>query len=257
MRDSMDGGAFRSGDMAAAFSLLTRLPISADHEDTTSRTAAASWAWPLVGAALGALAASGAIVVGWFGAPNEVAAVLALAILAGVTGAMHEDGLADCADGLGGGKTRESRLEIMRDSRIGAFGAVALVLALLARWSGVSGLIDAGSLFWPMIAIGAVSRLPMIGVMFLVPPAREDGLSANVGLPEPASMAGALGISLILCLLALGWGGFLLMFWALLAPVPLIWAANRLIGGQTGDVLGGTQQLAEIAALSTALAMLS
>ncbi len=247
-----DQDGFRTSDIAAAFSLLTRLPVSVDHQLAAGRAAAATWAYPLVGAVLGGLAAIVANIALVFDVPAGIAAALALATLVLATGAMHEDGLADCADGLGGGHEREHRLKIMKDSRIGAYGAAALTLALLARWSGIEVLAQSGSLFWPLVAVGAASRTPMVLAMFLLEPARRDGLSAGIGMPPPASMLAACGIAAVIAVIALGWGAFSFLFWVFLAPLPLFLLARKLIGGQTGDVLGGSQQLAEIAALAMA-----
>jgi adenosylcobinamide-GDP ribazoletransferase len=252
MSDPSQHQGFRWGDIAAAFSLLTIIPVPVDHEIAGARAAQTVWAYPLVGAVLGAGAAIIGSVAISLGVPAGVAAALVLGLFALTTGAMHEDGLADCADGLGGGGDRARRLEIMKDSRIGAFGAVALVVALLARWSGVEALIQAQSLFWPLVAVGAASRLPMVLAMFVMPQARDDGLSAGVGLPPPQSVVAAIGATIVICVLALGWGVIPMLFWVGIATLPLFWLAGRLIGGQTGDILGGSQQLAETAALAVA-----
>jgi adenosylcobinamide-GDP ribazoletransferase len=257
MNDPWNNPNFRIHDVATAFSLLSTLPVPVDHDEAGARMATATWAYPLVGAALGALAAIIGNIAVYLGTPAGVAAALVLGILALSTGGMHEDGLADCADGLGGGRDKGTRLAIMKDSRIGAYGAVALGVALLARWSGLEGLIISGHLFWPMIAIGAASRLPMVLAMFLMSPARQDGLAAGVGIPPPASVVGAVVISVILCLLTLGWGAFPMLFWVATLPLPLFYFAMKRIGGHTGDVLGGSQQLAEIAAISVAVAVIS
>ncbi|MBZ0129475.1 MAG: adenosylcobinamide-GDP ribazoletransferase [Rhodobacteraceae bacterium] len=248
---------FQRHDIAAAFTLLTRLPVPADHEAAAQRSAHAVWAWPLVGAALGAMAALAASIMLALGTAPGIAAAIALASLALATGALHEDGLADCADGLAGGHDRDRRLAIMRDSRIGAFGAVALGLALLARWSGIETLASEGHLFWPLVAIGAMSRLPMALALFTLPPARTDGLAAGVGLPPPQAIAAASAIALAFALIAFGWGAIALVFWCLAATLPLFLTARRLIGGQTGDILGGSQQLAEIAGLAVATALIA
>lgn len=256
MNDAYDPEGFQAHDIRAAFALLTRLPVPVDHELAADRAATATWAFPLVGASLGALAAIIAKIALTLGAPAGISAALALAVLVISTGALHEDGLADCADGLGGGADKARRLEIMKDSRIGAFGATALAIALIARWSGLEVLVETGHLFWPLVAICAVSRLPMVLAMFLMPPARQDGMSAGVGLPPPSSIVAAIASTALICLLAMGWGVFPLLFWAVIAPLPLFWLAKRLIDGQTGDILGGSQQLAEIAALAVAAAIL-
>ncbi|MCA8867740.1 MAG: adenosylcobinamide-GDP ribazoletransferase [Rhodobacteraceae bacterium] len=241
---------FAPGDILVALGLLSRIPVSVDPELAVTRAATATWAYPLVGAVLGGLAGLVGSILLELNLPSGMAAALALGVLVLLSGAMHEDGLADCADGLGGGHDRERRLEIMKDSRIGAFGAVALVIVLLARWAGLGSLAPVG-LFWPMLAIGAVSRLPMILAMYGMQPARADGLSAGVGTPPPGSVLAALGIGLAIAVLTLGGVGFLVLLIACLAPLPLFWLAQERIGGQTGDILGGSQQLAEIAALAT------
>lgn len=251
----MCGFGFRLSDVIAAFSLLSRLPVPADHELAGRRASIATWAYPLVGGVLGAVAAISGTLCLWVGVSSGISAALGLATLVLLTGAMHEDGLADCADGLGGGRDKEHALSIMKDSRIGAYGASALILALLARWSGLETLTTQG-LFWPMIAAGAASRLPMVWAMTLMPSARSTGLSAGVGAPPLQSVLAASGIAVAICLLALGWGGIAVVFWALVGPLPLFWLAYRRLNGQTGDILGGSQQLAEIAAFATVLALI-
>ncbi|MFQ5437815.1 MAG: adenosylcobinamide-GDP ribazoletransferase [Paracoccaceae bacterium] len=249
---------FQVADIAAAFSLLSRLPVPVDHTRAgeRERAAVATWAYPLVGALLGAIAALLGNLALWLGAPAGISAALVLAALALMTGAMHEDGLADCADGIGGGNSREQRLKIMKDSRIGAFGAVALAIALIARWSGIEGLAGAGVLFWPLVAVGAASRLPMVVAMFFIEPARRDGLSSGIGMPPPRALAGAIGVALAICILSMGFQGLAVVIWAALAPLPLWFWAQARLGGQTGDVLGASQQMAEIGALAAVAALI-
>jgi adenosylcobinamide-GDP ribazoletransferase len=252
MNDLLDRLDIQKRDIAVAFSLLSRIPVHPDPDAAETRAAAAAWAWPIVGATHGAIAGVLGSIALALGAPAGVTAALALAVLVVLSGAMHEDGLADCADGLGGGRDRDHRLAIMKDSRIGAYGAVALTLALLARWSGIEALTEAGCLFWPLVAIGAASRLPMIWAMAFMASARDNGLSASVGLPPPGSLAVASVLVLVLSLLVFGLGAVPLLFWTIVAPLPIYLLADRLIGGQTGDVLGGGQQMSEIAALAAA-----
>lgn len=248
---------FQRHDIAAAFTLLTRLPVPADHDIAAVRSAHAIWAWPLVGAALGGASALVASLLLALGVAPGIAAALALATTALATGALHEDGLADCADGFGGGRDRDARLAIMRDSHIGAFGAVALGLAILARWSGIETLALEGRLFWPLVAIGAMSRLPMALALFALTPARSDGLAAEIGLPPPPVIAVASAIALTFAVIAFGFAGIALAICCLAASLPLFYAAHRLIGGQTGDILGASQQLAEIAGLAIATALIA
>lgn len=242
-------------DVLAAFTLLTRLPVPVDHDFAGKRGARAAWSYPLVGAVLGGMAG----VVSWLlvviGVPAAMAAIAAVGCLMFWTGALHEDGLSDCADGFGGGKTVEDRLAIMKDSRIGAFGGAALMVAILARWSGYEVL---AAVDWVagFAAVGAASRLPMVLVMFAMPLARPNGLAARVGL-VPASTAGvAVLVTLLVCAAMVGTLSISMILISILSVLPLCWMAWRRIEGSTGDVLGGCQQLAEIAALACLAAVI-
>lgn len=236
------------GDLVAALSLLSRLPLPAT--DGT-RTAAAAWAYPLAGALLGALAALvGALATG-VGLPPLAVSLLVLATLVMLTGAMHEDGLADTADGLWGGWDRAARLEIMRDSRIGTYGVIALVLSLAARGAALWLLYDTslGAATLALIASAALSRACMPVLMATQPHARHDGLSHRVGqVPMPTA---ALGAALALCVAVICLGTALIapLLWAALVCWGIALIARRKIGGQTGDILGAAQQLSEIAIL--------
>jgi adenosylcobinamide-GDP ribazoletransferase len=241
-------------DVWVAFSLLTRIPVPVDHARAGKRLAASLWAWPLVGVVLGVAAGGVGLLCHRIGLPDALAAVAALAILLLFTGALHEDGLADCADGLGGGSSKERALEIMKDSRIGAFGAAALGLALFARGNGIAAL-PPETLFAAMIGIGALSRGAMAWAMVL-PNARSDGLSAGAGRPPAVAVALCLFLTVVLLAFLLPYIAAPMLLGAGLLAAPLIWMALRRLEGQTGDVLGGVQQLAEIGALCGVLAAL-
>ncbi|VDC33065.1 adenosylcobinamide-GDP ribazoletransferase [Pseudogemmobacter humi] len=235
-----------TGDLLSAFSLLTRLPMPAhDHSG-----AASAWAWPVVGLAVGGV---GALTV-WLGGLAELPpgplAALALAAMAMATGGLHEDGLADTADGLFGGRDRERRLAIMKDSHIGSFGTLALVLVTLAAWSALTGLIASGRAVPALMAAAALSRAPMAAIMAALPPARASGLSAASGRPPaPAALAAVL-IGAALCLGLSGTGGLAAILATALLCAALARAAQNRIGGQTGDILGASQQLAFAASLA-------
>lgn len=203
----------------------------------------------LPGAATLALAAS-------VGLPPTVAASLGVAAAVLACGAFHEDGLADTFDGLGGGWTRERRLEIMRDSRIGSYGAAALMLALIARIGCVaalaerSGALGAGA---AILAAAASSRPIGLTPLALLAPARPDGASALVGRVGMAVYALSVGIGAAVALGVGAWGGLPLAGGAAGLALGLAFAlamtgwARRAIGGQTGDIAGACQQAAEIA----------
>lgn len=238
----------RLAELRAALMLLTRLPVwPGDAPPPVSR---ALWAFPLAGLAVGALA-----LLVWQGAqvldlPPAMAAVLALATMVLATGGLHEDGLADCADGLWGGRDRARRLAIMRDSRIGTYGTLALILSLAIRGAGIVAL-GAGAGLALLLVSGASRAAPAL-LLATLPAARADGLghAASTGAGAGGGAGGAavaVGIAAA-CLLPFGLGAALLVG-AGMAGLVLGFGriARSRIGGQTGDVLGAAQQLAEIA----------
>jgi adenosylcobinamide-GDP ribazoletransferase len=247
-------------DLRVAACFLTRLPVRWPADTPADALARSTRLFPLVGAGIGAAAGLVWALALWLGAPPLVAALLALAAQALLTGALHEDGLADVADGFGGGRDRDRALEIMRDSHIGSYGTLALVLSVGLRaaalaatampwvgapWAGVAAL----------AAAGAVSRATAPALLAWLPPARPDGLGAGAGRPPSEAVFTALGLALCFALLLLGLThGLAALALAALVAWALAGLARRRIGGQTGDVLGAAQQLAEVAVLCAAAA---
>ncbi len=246
---------YQPHDLLAAFSLLTRLPVPVDHARAGKRGADAAWAFPLVGLILGGMFGILGVFLGWIGVPNGMVAAFILLGFAMATGAMHEDGLADFADGIWGGATVERRLEIMKDSRIGAYGAMALIVFLLARFSGIATL-QGWDLLLTLAAVGAASRALMVGVMFMLAPAKPTGLSASAGQPSARKTGVALAIGLAACVVLTGFSGIILFTAMAIAIIPVCTIAIKKLNGQTGDVLGAAQQSAEIAGLAIAIALL-
>lgn len=244
------------GDIAAAFGLLTRLPAGGG----IGRGGASAWAWPLAGGAVAGLAALAGVAAAGIGLGAGVAAVLVLAVQALLTGAMHEDGLADTADGLWGGGDRTRRLEIMHDSRSGSYGVLALVLVVLARWSALAAVLagPGWAALLGIVAVGALSRAPMAVLMAWLPNARGHGLAQGIGRPGAATAWLAVGIGFVAALVLTGPAAALGMA-ALVAltSAGLGLVARARIGGQTGDILGASQQLAEAAALAALAASLT
>jgi adenosylcobinamide-GDP ribazoletransferase len=200
-----------------------------------------------------------AALVLWFcaliGVDSTLAATLAIAVLVLTTGAFHEDGLADTADGLFGGHTIERRLEIMKDSRIGTFGGAALVLSLLLRVTAIAALTDASSgCSTALVLVAAAGWSRSLGIKVLADdaPARAYGAAAAVGRPTRGTMLCALVLALALTILVFIIAGLPLVsgLAALVLATTLaalvVYLARRLIGGQTGDIAGAAQQLAEI-----------
>lgn len=243
-------------DIRACIGFYTRVPIA--FGPGSGSFADAQWAAPVAGVVIGLAAALLLGLALRLGLPAPVAAMLALGAAMLIGGALHEDGLADVADGFGGGRTPERKLEIMRDSRIGTYGAAALIVGILLRWSALTAI--AAQSGWhaglAMVAAHAASRALFPLFMRLVPPARADGLSAGIGRVGYATARAALAIGAA-ALLLIGLPGALLA--ALLLAILFVGLkrlAERQIGGQTGDVLGALQQGAETMILIAASANL-
>lgn len=193
-----------------------------------------------------------------------LAATLSVATIVLTTGALHEDGLADTADSIGG-TTREKRLEIMRDSRIGAFGAAALFLSLALRIGALAALasrIDAGAVVAAILITASLSRTAGLMPLVLLPPARRDGMSHAVGQPARSTFWRVAGIAVLLAVLLGAFGDLpaagiaLMLVLSGLAGLAITRFAERHLGGQTGDIAGAAQQVAEIAALIGLLTIL-
>lgn len=242
------------GELSAAGMFLTRLPMRVTSDDAPP-IGTVAWAFPLVGLGLGL--ASGlvySIGVG-IGLSAWLAAAIAIAAQIGMTGALHEDGLADVADGFGGGHDPLSKLSIMRDSRIGAYGVLALILALAARIGALAALADGATVIAALMVSGAASRTGMATLMRTLPPAREDGLGHESGQPDSDALMIAFIVTIVASILLLGvGGGIAALIGAGAGALWIGWLARRQIGGQTGDVFGACQQTAEIACLCAIVA---
>lgn len=234
-----DTSLLNAGDILTAIALLTRLPVKAEFD----RSAQAVWAYPLAGLFVAALAGVVVTVALWLGLAAPFAAGLWIAATMIMTGAMHEDGLADCADGFWGGWEPARRLEIMKDSQIGTYGVLALVLSVGLRWLAVWVLIENGTWFWALLTIEGLSRAAMPMLITQLPHARDTGLSHAQGRPALNSALLAIGLAAAIAFLMIGWVVFKLIILGGVAAVLMGWLAHRKIGGQTGDVLGATQQV--------------
>ena len=238
-------------DLLIAFHLLTRLPLpGADWSSQSRPHARAAWAYPLVGIVIGGIAALTAWIALWLGLSVPLASLIALGTMIITTGAMHEDGLADCADGFWGGWEIGRRLEIMKDSQIGTYGVLALLVILGAKWLALCQILNSAPI-WTLIIAPVASRALMVPVMELLPHARDSGLSRSTGQPGQAAVWGALAIGL-LALFSLGMAiGLALIAVASGSTIVLSILAKRKIGGQTGDVLGAVQSLGDTVLLIT------
>lgn len=250
-----------AADTLACLRFYSRLPVPVFRFEREPfamlRLADASRALGVAGALIGALGALTLALGLLLKLPPDIASAFALTVLVASTGAFHEDGLADVADGFGGGDSRERKLAIMKDSRIGAFGATALILSFLLRWTTIAWLArtsEPGACL-ALVGAGAVSRVAGLTPLLLLEPARTDGAAASAGKPSARAF-------LLAAVTAIAFG--LAPAWTRVGPVrPLIglalaalsaWGVARLsrrqIGGYTGDVAGAAQQAAEIVFLS-------
>jgi adenosylcobinamide-GDP ribazoletransferase len=236
-------------DFKTAVAFLTRLPMPHPDGAMPGNFVRAHRMFPVVGALIGLAIGLVCLVLRAAGLPDLAAAALALGAGALLTGALHEDGLADVADGFGGGRDTEAKLEIMRDSRLGTYGALILLVGFAAKLSALAALPDS-HVVYGLIAAHALGRGILPAMAMNLPYARKDGLARNAGRPEAGVVVSALGIAFVIALLALSWAN---AFWGALVcgivAVVMGWLAMRQIGGQTGDVLGAAEQVAETAVL--------
>ena len=241
-------------DIKTSVAFLTRLPISRTAPDSGADLAQASWAFPIAGIVIGLIGALAYVLAYKFGLRPWPSAALCLAATFIVTGCLHEDGLADTADGCGGGATRERKLEILRDSRIGTYGVCALTLSILLRAGALASLADPRIVVFALIAAHGAARATLPFLMALVPPARGDGLSHAVGKPaqDRLLIAGALGVLVLGIFLGPLPGLTALILLAAVVGL-MAWLCSVQIGGQTGDVLGALEQVSEIVILLVAL----
>lgn len=244
------------GELRAAAAFLTRLPARATGADTSRAPDFRSGArvFPVVGALIGLAGGVVLVVAMALGVPAYVAAALAVAATAGLTGGLHEDGLADTADSFGGATT-ERKLEIMDDSRVGTYGALAIALSVTIRIAALGAVASTGAVrgALALVAAEAVSRAALVRVWHDLPAART-GLSTDTGPPDQNAMLIALGIAAVIAVLvgvpALGlWAALLAGGLAAAATWLTIRLTAQTLGGRTGDTLGACQQVALVAFL--------
>jgi adenosylcobinamide-GDP ribazoletransferase len=241
-------------DFAIVTALLTRLPVGAAPPQP-GVLAEAAWAFPAVGAGIGAIAALAFAAAQFAGLGDWPAALLAVLAGLAVTGALHEDGLADTADGFGGGSGREQKLAIMRDSRHGTYGVFALVASIALRGAALAAIGEPIHAGLALVAAHAASRGLLPATMRGLPPARADGLGAAAGRPGTGIVAVAAMIGGAIALAALGPPrGAIALALAAAAVAATAALARHQLGGYTGDVLGAFQQVGEIVMLLAASA---
>jgi len=237
-------------DFLLAAGLLTRLPLGGGGCADPGEMVRATRTFPLVGV----LVALGGALAFWIaqglGLPPLAGGLIALATIVLLTGAIHEDGLADVADGFGGGSNRTIKLKIMRDSRVGTYGVLAIVLSVALRAAALAEIGPAATVALALIGAHALSRAVLPSIMAALPVARDDGLAASIGRSETKHAAAAAVLGAGIALFALGFGaGLAAIFAAAAAGATVAILARGQIGGFTGDVLGAAEQSAQTAVL--------
>jgi len=238
-----------------ATQFLTRCPMPRNLETDEKELGQAAMFFPLVGAFVGASGALFHAAVLKF-LPLSTCALLTLVYLSLITNAFHEDGLADAFDGFGGGWTRERALEIMRDSRVGTFGALALIFLALAKYNFLSSI--APSVVWRWLIVAhTAARWTTLPLCLWLPYAREEGQGQGKLVAQRLSYGGTAvaSLTLLAALALLNWREAAVSG-AVIIATPLLtgWYYRHRIGGVTGDCLGATNQLTEVALYLTAVA---
>jgi len=251
--------SFSIRDFFYCLGFLSRIPVANDVFDRREKDALSKHVtyFPLVGLAVATPAIAATIIAALLDLPASVAAILIVIVEIITIGALHEDGFADCADGFYGGHTIERRLEIMKDSTIGTYGALALLLSIALRIACLAALWDALSLtsfICVLFAVHAASRSVMAYFWQILPPARTNGLAANAGVPNKDDATMTLGLGLAL---------FAILVWFTISFSTIILAGaisaglfftflectKHKIGGHTGDTLGAIQQITTLGLL--------
>jgi adenosylcobinamide-GDP ribazoletransferase len=242
-------------ETARALAFLTRLPMpnSFFENGTHNEATQSAGYYPAAGIVIGLFGGAALVVTGLLHIPPSLSAAIAIITVIILTGALHEDGLGDIADGFGGGANKERRLEIMKDSRLGTYGVIAVISSLLLRVTALAAILQASGIIaacFAMIAASAASRGAMVWMWSDLPSARMDGVSGRLGKPHEnaVSIAAITGLGSALIFGVLG-SGFIAATIAIALSVTIMIGFQKLclkmIGGQTGDTLGACQQLVE------------
>ena len=245
-------------DLRVGCIFLTRLPLSHNGEIDGPMLARAARIYPLIGLGVGLVGALVYALADVLGLPPLAAATLAVGATVAATGAFHEDGLGDVADGFGGAFERERKLKIMKDSRVGTYGVLALLTSFLLRVAALAALGDPLAAAGGLLAAHAGSRALIPLAMLAGPLARESGLAAYATTPtaENTGIACILAAAIVVLTLSIPAAIAALI----LAPAvggAVLLLARRQIGGYTGDVLGAIQQAGEVVVLLAAAAVLA
>ena len=235
----------RLAELQTAFMLLTRIPVG-NLTAHVPKLSDALWAFPVVGYVVGGIIAGCYLFTSQIFLSSVAAAIFGLIVGLLCTGAIHEDGLADCADGFGGGQKKEKKLDIMKDSAIGTYGTLALILVLGLRILMLSSLPAMLEMVLLIINCAVISRLAMVGFLYFLPAVRQEGLGSQASINNifPLFLAGIIASPALIFVAFVSYFAIIAILVA-----ALLWGiiAKYHVGGQTGDVCGAGQILCETA----------
>ncbi|WP_288903358.1 adenosylcobinamide-GDP ribazoletransferase [uncultured Sneathiella sp.] len=250
--------AYKGGwiqDFMVGLIFLTRLPIQPGFTFDMTALKSACRAFALIGLIVGGVTGTVYLLAAYMGLPLHVSAILAIAAQIVVTGALHEDAIGDVADGFGGGTDKQKKLAIMRDSRVGTYAVVALILVIGLKIAVLGSMPDPLLGFAFIVVAASLSRGLITWALYLLPAARVDGLGHGAGRPDMMAPLASTVICVLVAIFILGpqLGAIALMAGIVGASL-MGMIAKRQIGGQTGDVLGAIQQISEVFILIACLA---
>jgi len=239
-------------DILLTLTFFTRIPIhSITKYDRTLMQAC--WCFPLIGAGIGLVGGTFFYLLLAVQIPVPISAVITVSFLVVLTGALHEDGLADTADGLGGGDNKKSKIEKMRDSRIGSYGVLAILLVTLIKLNAIITLATGKPFEVAILSIicaHSLSRFSIIIIPYFSIPASNEGLARYAGKPETRGLMGGFLLTSILIFILLPFDKAILSaVLAILVAGAVGLLSNRQIKGYTGDILGAAQQVSEATVL--------
>ena len=239
-------------DILLALTFFTRIPIRfiVKYDRTLMQ---ACWCFPLIGASIGLVGGTFLYLLLVIQIPVAISAVITICFIVILTGALHEDGLADTADGLGGGEDKKSKIEKMRDSRIGSYGVLAILLLTLIKLNALISLATEKPYeisFLSIICAHSLSRFSIIVIPYFSIPASNEGLARYAGKPATRGIIGSFLITSILILMLLPFDQAILSaVLAILVAGAVGLLASFQIKGYTGDILGAAQQVSEVTVL--------
>ena len=243
-------------DFLFAVEFLSRIPVPKNDAFANRPLAEVVWAFPLVGVIIGGSAGLVFLVMLKLGLTPLVCGLFAVITQIFITGGLHEDGIADVADGFGGGHALGEKLKIMRDSQLGTYGVLALVSSFIIRAGLIAGMTTPIMSVLALMTAGAVSRSLVVLAMNKLEMVRKDGLAIRERKPKNEAMYSAMGLGATLAFIFLGANGWVVLAVAFTTTIMVCALANYQIGGQTGDVLGAVQQISEIAVLISIITVL-